>query len=137
LQSTESQQIQIPTKRFDIPDATPSTSNAEVSRKVEDIHTTILQDLESTLNSAEILRAKAILFKIKENPRVSINVDGQLTVDGSETRAQASSFVHDLQQSTVKLSEVYLSILRLVKLPSELVKNKHARASSTWITLSR
>ncbi len=72
-------------------------------------------------------RSAEILDKIQKHDDLSIDVDGNILYQKTNTTVSIDTFLHNLQAPTKKLSTKEVDLVKLLKLPANLVANSDAK----------
>jgi hypothetical protein len=106
----------------------------EISDNIVD---NILNQIKGSQNSSA---QREIVESISDNPRTNFSETQTIILDGTDTGVAALSFLKSLTNYSKKeLPKLYYTLLSVLKLPSGIVKSRHALATThgDWIPAFR
>ena len=120
IESYNSQQ-QTSSKRLEKKDEKSFGKTAEVFRKV-------MESIQELLEANKLERANIVLKQLFKVESLTLDVDGNVLIQGKPTLVKIESFLYDTQQNTKKLEGVfYPQILKELNLDPSLVSNTYAK----------
>lgn len=89
------------------------------------------------LTNTQIKKCSHIYDALVLNPKISLDNNGQITIDSKPTGLRIGTFLFNLQQTSKVLDSTHKLILSELRLEEYLVANKSAKDISTkWFTFT-
>lgn len=97
------------------------------------------QIMSSVSKSNATAKKQEVLEILLKNPRISLSLDDTLILDYIDTKIKVVKFLDNIFKSKAIISNLYLTLLDVLKLPPHLVYNYHAKQENRgdWLPFGR
>ena len=91
--------------------------------------------IKRTFTTKNVKDSTKIFKLLRDHPRIELSQFDTIILDGSDTDILVEKLINDLHRQSSAIPPIYLTLLSLLQLPPELVKNRNAlkKNQGDWI----